>query len=329
MATAQMEQYLGEKAIRLVCGHYEAILLPEIGGNLVAFRDTKRQFRFIREPGADEMEAFKKRPMVHGIPVLFPPNRYEDGKFPWNGATYQLPVNEAKTGNHLHGFFYNVPWEVDDYGADESSSYVVVAQRVNESHPDYASFPHAFTIKIRYSLSEDGLQQEVGVRNDGNETMPCALGFHTTLNAPFAPGSTSADCRLRMTIGERVELNERMLPTGRLLALDEQESRLKGEGTSPFFASLDNHYTAAPQDGRNVMELTDTRLNVKLVYDVGTAYKFWMIYNGGGQGGFFCPEPQINMVNAPNAPFPTEKTGLVSLAPGEVWQETSRLYCVG
>jgi len=324
-----MEQFLGEKAIRLACGHYEAILLPEIGGNLVAFRDTLRQFRFIREPGPDEMESFKKRPMVHGIPVLFPPNRYEDGKFPWNGATYQLPVNEAKTGNHLHGFFYNVPWEVDDYGADESSSYVVVAQRVDESHPAYASFPHAFTIKIRYSLSEDGLRQEVGVRNDGSEPMPCALGFHTTVSAPFAPGSTTADYRLRMTIGERVELNERMLPTGRLLALDEQESRLKGEGTSPFFASLDNHYTAEPQDGRNVMELTDTRLNVKLVYDAGTAYKFWMIYNGGGQGGFFCPEPQINMVNAPNAPFPAEKTGLVSLAPGEVWQETSRLYCVG
>jgi aldose 1-epimerase len=329
MSNAYEGAFQGEKAIWLKFGAYEAAIVPDIGGNLVAFRDAEKGFRYLREPEADEMEAFRKRPMVHGIPVLFPPNRYEDGKFPWNGSTYQLPVNEPNRGNHLHGFFFDIPWQVDDYGADESSSYVVVAQRVNESHPAYSSFPHRFTIKIRYSLGNDGLKQEVGVRNDGSDPMPCAIGFHTTLNAPFAPGSSPSDYTLRMTIGERIELNERMLPTGGYLPLDSDEQRLKEEGTTPYFAQLDNHYTAVPQGGRNVMELTDTRLNAKLVYDAGTAYKFWMIYNADANSGFFCPEPQTNMVNAPNAPFPAEHAGLVTLAPGEVWQETSRFYSEG
>jgi aldose 1-epimerase len=226
----------------------------------------------------------------------------------------------------LHGFFYDIPWQIDDYGANDRSSYVVVAQRVTETHPAFAHFPHRFTIKIRYSLGSDGLRQEVGVRNDGSEPMPCAIGFHTTLNAPFAPGSAASDCVLRMTIGERVELGERMLPTGRYAPPDADEQALKQGGTSPYFAKLDNHYTAAPQGGRNAMELTDTRLNVKLVYDAGTAYRFWMIYNADANSGFFCPEPQTNMVNAPNAPFPADRVGLVTLAPGEVWQETSRMY---
>jgi len=321
--------YEGEKAIWLKAGSYEAALLPKYGGNLTAFRDAARGYRFLHEPGAEEMERFKARPTVWGIPVLFPPNRYEDGLFPWNGNVYRLPVNEEKTGNHLHGFFLNEEWKVDGFGETGRESYAVIAQRVDKSHPLYKTFPHEFTLKIRYSLSEDGLAMEVGVRNDGDQPMPCALGFHTSINAPFAPGSTAEDYTVRMTIGKRVELNERMLPTGKLLELSEDEEKLRTSGISPYFSPLDNHYTAEPQDGRNRMELTDHRLNVKLVYDAGTAYKFWMIYNAQAGGAFFCPEPQINMVNAPKAPFPPEQIGIVSLAPGEVWQETSRIYAIG
>lgn len=326
MAASYEGEYQGEKAIWLKAGSYEAAVLPERGGNLVAFRDAERGFRFVREPKTEEMDTFRQRPMVHGIPVLFPPNRYEDGKFPWNGRTYELPVNELPRNNHLHGFFFNIPWQVDDFGADGDTAYVVVAQRVTESHEAYAHFPHRFTIKIRYSLSERGLTQEVGVRNDGSEPMPCSIGFHTSLNAPFAPGSSAADCVARLTIGERVAMNERMLPTGELAPLNEEEKRFAGEGITPYFAQLDHHYTAVPQDGSNRMELLDTRLNVKLVYDAGAAYRFWMVYNADAASGFFCPEPQSGMVNAPNAPFSAEEIGLVSLAAGEVWQETSRFF---
>ncbi|MDF2722796.1 MAG: aldose epimerase [Paenibacillus sp.] len=327
VSSAYEGDFQGQKAIWLRYGAYEAAIIPELGGNLAVFRETERGFKLIREPSESEMAAFVNRPMVHGIPVLFPPNRYEDGKFPWNGKTYQLPVEETARQNHIHGFFFDIPWQVEGYGADESSSYVVVAQRVAEGHKAYTYFPHAFTIKIRYSLSKEGLKQEVGIRNDGREAMPCTIGFHTSLKAPFAEGSAKEDYVLKMTIGKAVELTERMLPTGNYLPLDANEEKLKTGGVSPYFAPLDHHYTAEPQNGRNVMELTDTRLNVKLVYDAGTAYKFWMIYNADANSGFFCPEPQTNMVNAPNAPFSAEEAGLARIEPGEVWQETSRMYC--
>ncbi|MNI98092.1 Aldose 1-epimerase [compost metagenome] len=74
------------------------------------------------------------------------------------------------------------------------------------------------------------------------------------------------------------------------------------------------------------MELTDTRLGVTLVYDVGTSYKQWMIWNNEARGKFFCPEPQINLVNAPNVNLPGDEIGLFSLAPGEIWEETARFY---
>ncbi|PAD75776.1 aldose 1-epimerase [Paenibacillus campinasensis] len=318
--------YQGEKAVWLQFGPYEAVVLPEIGGNLIAFRDTESGYRFLREPAESEMEQFKANPGVHGIPVLFPPNRYEDGKFPWNGKTYQFPVNEESTGNHLHGFLHTIPWRVEEFGSTASESYVTVSVKIDENHPVYRMLPHTFTFRLRYALSEDGLSQHVFIRNEGRESMPCLLAFHTAVNAPFAPGSTEADCKVKLTIGERWELDGRMLPTGKYQPLTGEEKQLQGEGVSPFFTSMDNHYTAVPQNGRNRMELTDSNIGKTLVYDVGASYKQWMIWNNGAAGKFFCPEPQINLVNAPNVKLPADEIGLFGLEPGEIWEETSRLY---
>ncbi|GGH10807.1 aldose 1-epimerase [Paenibacillus segetis] len=319
-------EFQGEKAIWLKAGCYEAALLPEIGGNLIAFRDVEIGLKFLHEPDLDEMQSFKERPMIHGIPVLFPPNRYEDGRFPWDGKVHQFPVNESATGNHLHGFLYNTPWEIDEYGQTNMESYVSVSVKVDEHHDAFQYFPYHCTIRLRYSLGENGLSQRVTILNEGEEKMPCLLAFHTSVNAPFAAGSSAQDYRLKLTIGERWELNERMLPTGRFQALTPEEALMSGEGVYPFFESMDNHYTASSQNGRNRMELTDLKRQITFVYDVGTTYKQWMIWNNEAREGFFCPEPQINLVNAPLVNLPADDIGLFSLDPGEIWEESSRWY---
>ncbi|MCZ4149572.1 hypothetical protein BZG21_34730, partial [Escherichia coli] len=53
----------------------------------------------------------------------------------------------------------------------------------------------------------------------------------------------------------------------------------------------------------------------------------WMIWNNHTEGGFFCPEPQMNLVNAPHLPdIPAEESGLIGLEPGELFEQSSRLY---
>lgn len=318
--------YQGEKAIWLRYGRYEAAILPEIGGNLIAFHDKERNYSFLHEPDQSEMESFKASPNVYGIPLLFPPNRFEDGLFPWNGKVHKLSINEPDRHNHLHGYVSDQPWTVLNYGSNDQESYVTVQIQVDEQHPVYQEWPFCFTLTMRYTLSSNGLSQLLSLRNDGQEELPCLLAFHTAINAPFAPGSTAQDYRVKLTIGEHWEMSDRMLPTGKFLPLTAEEELLKGEGVYPFYESLDNHYTAVPQQGRNRMELRDTKENVTLVYDVGTSYKQWMIWNNGATEGFFCPEPQINLVNAPNIDMPADQSGLFSLAPGEIWEERMRLY---
>ncbi|WP_138496332.1 aldose 1-epimerase [Paenibacillus pinistramenti] len=319
--------FQGEKAVWLKAGKYEAVMLPETGGNLIAFRDNENGYKFLREPEEGAIEDFKAAPGVYGIPVLFPPNRYEDGKFPWNGEVIQLPVNEEATGNHLHGFLHTVPWEVEEFGTTSQESYVTVKIKVDESSSVYSYFPFKFTVKLRYALSSDGLSQHVIVKNEGEAAMPCLIAFHTAVNAPFSRESESTDCKVKLTIGERWEMSERMLPTGKYQELSGFDQALKGEGVYPFAESMDNHYTAVPQQGRSRMELTDHKLNLTLVYDVGTSYKQWMIWNNGATPGFFCPEPQMNLVNAPNITnLPADEIGLIGLEPGEIWEETARFY---
>lgn len=316
--------YGGVPALTMTRGDYQAILLPEKGGNLVSFRDTAKNYRFIREP-LEDMERFERSPIRFGIPILFPPNRYEDGRFTAAGQSYELPVNEESTHNHIHGFLYRAEWPVVGQGEDGRETFVEIRQDIDQSHPMYAHWPHAFSISVLYALSEDGLRQQVRIVNHSDRPMPCMLGFHTALNVPFAEGSDKDDYVFTATIGERWELSDRKLPTGRFQPLNEGEQRIAHGGISPFFEPMDNHYTARPVEGHNRMVLTDRRLGVKLVYDVGLRYRHWMIWNDGAGGEFFCPEPQTNMVNAPNTGLPDDVSGFVLLAPSETWEEECRL----
>ncbi|WP_256760008.1 aldose 1-epimerase [Cohnella sp. WQ 127256] len=323
---AKQGTYETVPAIYLKHGAYSAILLPGIGGNLISFRDDDRDFRFIREPEGTEWSSFVEEAMLHGIPVLFPPNRYDAGTFEFEGRTYKFPINEEHTGNHIHGFVYKSEWEVVSYGSTDQESSVTVRLIFDERHPGFEFYPHKVTLSQTFSISSEGLKQEFVATNDSDKAIPFMLGFHTSVNAPFASGSSKEDVEVGITIGERWELDERMLPTGQKQPLSDGELLLKRGDGDPYFTSLDNHYTAEDIGGFNAMTIYDRRLDTHFVYEVGEAYKHWMVYNAVANGSFFCPEPQTGMVNAPNVNLPTEQTGLIRLEPGEQWSAVSRMY---
>lgn len=321
----QETRYDGEKAVVMRFGKYEAIVLPELGANLISFTDVEREYRFIRSPPPGKIEHFKSNPTSYGIPVLFPPNRYEQGRFTIDGITYQFPMNEKKYANHLHGLLYNRPWNVSDKGAYDSEVYIVIEQNVDEEHEVYKYYPHKFKFTIRYSLTGAGLFQKVTIKNNGLKKMPCMLGFHTAINVPFTNRSSAQDYRLIVTIGKRFELNHRMLPTGRYQTLDKQEQMMKTTGVHPLYKPMDHHYTAHPQENKNYMKLTDLNEKVSFIYDVGLKYKHWMLWNSDASSGFICPEPQTNIVNAPNLNLPFDRSGIYILEPGEEWFEESKM----
>lgn len=319
-------KYLGEASLTLRAGRYQAVVLPTLGANLISWVDVENNWQFMREPDAHEAEAFKKKPSTYGIPVLFPPNRYADGRFTVAGETYQFPINEPDSHNFIHGCLYHLPWEVRETGATRNVAYVILRQRVDDGHPLYAYFPHRFNITLTYLLSSGGLRGAVRVHNLGHRPMPVMLGFHTALRVPFASDSRSDDMRVRVAIGHRWELDQRHLPTGIEIPLSPLERTMRDVGVSPFAEPMDNHYSANLIHGRHSAIVTDTRLGVELVYTVGRQYRYWMLWNDGARGGFFCAEPQTNMVNAPNISRPLSETGVVLLKPGQSFREFSQLH---
>ncbi|MCM3748762.1 aldose 1-epimerase [Paenibacillus pasadenensis] len=319
----------GGSALRLQAGGYEALLLPERGGNMISL--SYGSLSFLRSPRPDQEAEFAEKPSRYGIPVLFPPNRIGDGRFTAAGRRYQFPVNEAVFNNHIHGLFVRLPWTVLDQGAGRNEAYAEVGQLVDETHPVYGLFPHHFELRIRYTLAAHGLKQRVRIVNHGEKPLPCMLGFHTAFNVPFSPQGNPADYTVKVPLGEHWVTDERMLPTGRMQELDDADRLVASGGASPFAKEWADYYTACPRTaGRvgpvNAMELIDRGLGIKLVYEAGEAYRHWVLWNDSAAGDFICVEPQTCAVNAANLPLPPEETGLLMLEAGDVWEAESRLY---
>lgn len=222
--------YHGRQAVEFSKGDYTALLIPGMGANLVRLANTRLGVEILRTPAADEIETFRSRPQVFGLPVLFPPNRIADGRYTFEGRTYQYPITIEKEHNYHHGVLKSEPFIVSK--ARETAEEVMIECRYYANAGNdavYRNFPHEFRCKITYWLTAEGLEQEVMFSNRSKTRMPLGVGFHTPMMIPFA-GGAAEDYVMRAAVGEQVELSDRNLPTGRKLPLSDQFAKLRGEG---------------------------------------------------------------------------------------------------
>jgi aldose 1-epimerase len=328
-AKVEAATWQGENVIYLYAGNYEALLIPGVGANVIELRDAKNNIDILKKP--DDVKKFKLAPQVYGIPILFLPNRIEDGKFRVGERTYQFPINEPDKNNHIHGFLHTRSWEVVrmEEITDESVEVELVF-KADDTTDFYQYFPQTFECRLIYRLSTEGLEQEMTIMNHSDELIPLGLGYHTAFNVPFHPESEGKDYKVRISIGDKWELTQRNLPTGDFLPLNEKEKAFTNEGASPFGDPMDEHYTAKPlhlkeKDFHGAI-IEDSYKKVRVVYEVDQAYKQWMIWNAAGNDGFVCLEPQTWIINAPNVNLPNEVTGFQTLTPGEKWEGKCKIF---
>ena len=319
------------QAVEFSKGDYTALLIPGMGANLIRLTNTRLGAEILRAPADDEVETFKGRPHVFGLPILFPPNRIEDGRYTFGGRTYRFPITNAKEHHYHHGILKSQPFAVSK--AWETGEEVLVECRYYSNAGNdaiFRDFPHEFKCKITFRLTAQGLEQEVMFGNKSDLPMPVGVGFHTPLNVPFA-GGDAADYRLRMAVGECFELNGRNLPTGRLLPLDERFARLRApewlqatgcEAIEAGFSVREIEVDGRPFRGAVV---ENRRTGVRVFYEVDSQTLYWTLWNNGGQVPYCCPEPQTWTTNAPNAADPAAE-GFRAIDPGESWRTTFRLY---
>ena len=250
------------------------------------------------------------------MPILFPANRIENGKFEFDGREYIFPINEKATNCHLHGFLHNAEFHV----IEKEECFIRCRYDSDEL---YSFFPHRFCVEIFYSLSDMGLMQETSVYNLSETDMPLFLGFHTTFNIPFADGSREENVSIFAEVGDEVERDmSTYLPTGRILTCDEISRQFSNGKFFPANNKISRHYKS-DKNGR--IELLDMEKQMKIVYENDEKFGWRLFYNGSGEG-FICLEPQTCMVNCQNLQIDGENTGFDFIEPDNFKKYISKIY---
>nr|MDH3162920.1 hypothetical protein [Bacillus licheniformis] len=86
--TVQKSRFLHEEAIRFENDDLEAVLVPGWGSNLISLRWKAGGLNLLKTP--ETKEEYDANPFLFGIPVLFPPNRIDHGRFTYAGRTYEF-----------------------------------------------------------------------------------------------------------------------------------------------------------------------------------------------------------------------------------------------
>jgi aldose 1-epimerase len=152
-----------------------------------------------------------------GVTVGRYANRIAGGRFTLDGQTFQLPLNND--ANSLHGGgqgFDRVNWRVRSVQSGPRAS--VVLEHVS---PDGDSgYPGEVTTRVTYSMDQDGA---LTIAFAATTTKPTILNMtnHALFNlgGDCSPGG-ALHARLTMPAGKFTPVNEALIPTGDLRAVD-------------------------------------------------------------------------------------------------------------
>lgn len=330
--TTQLMNWNGMPCVKMSAGGYEALVAYEIGCNVIRLRSNTKEMEFFRWNPDNSAETIKQSAEVWGLPTLYLPNRFADGKLKTSDAVYQLPVNEkAPYNNHIHGFLHKRTFEIVEHNADSNCAWVKARYVYDENDEFFQYLPIKFIAEYTFTLSAHGLEQDICFTNVSNKMLPMSLASHTTINAPFVDGAQESDIRLTVPAGKKCELNERCLPTEKLKSLTMWDLEYKNGTKCPVLQIVDNdmyfgEYTDLDGEKFHGVIAEDIASGKKLCYEVSEEYKFWIIWNDRGFNHYFCPEPMTAMIDAPNLSLPADITGYTEVRPGETFKAHQRFF---
>ena len=320
--SAEITKYKGKDVIELKAGKYTAIIAPFLGSNILSMKDAENDISFFRTDDSLSIEELKASPEVYGFPTLLYPNRLKDGVLKTSDAEYIFPIVDREGNNALHGFLHKREHSISDVRVANDAAYARTTYEYNKKDPFFETFPVSFKASFEFKLSEEGMFYNVTIANTSDKQLPYGICNHTTMNGPFTSDGKALNTRLFVTIGDKWPLNQRNLPTCDFISLDNHDRQYLTGSMIPVKHVIDNDvYNCETYDVDGIpfrgAIITDIDSGKEIRYEVDDNFKFWVIWNDGGEKGYFCPEPSTWMIDAPNLPLPGEESGYEELAPGQ------------
>ena len=182
----------------IAAGDYRAAV-TELGGGL-------RQLSHRGKPLITGYEPDELPPAGAGQLLIPWPNRVDGGRYTFDGASYQLDLSEAASGNAIHGLTRWANWELAE---EEAGPDQVTLTHVLHGRPGY---PFCLMLSVCYRLeAATGLHVAVTAWNAGSRPAPYGTGSHPYLTAG-AP--VVDDCELHVEAGYWLPADDRGIPSG-------------------------------------------------------------------------------------------------------------------
>jgi len=285
----------------LTSGDQRAVV-TEVGAGLRAYTVGERDI--VDGFAEDEMCSIGR-----GQLLLPWPNRIEDGQYEFAGRMHQTPLTEPARHNALHGLTRWMNWTAAEQAKDRVLMSLVL-------HPQ-DGYPFTLRFDVEYRLTAGGLTIRTMATNVGREAAPYGAGHHPYLTV----GTFIDEALLKLPALLRLEANERLIPTGRVLpnrgtAYDFLELRPIGSlKMDTAFANL-----VPDSDGVVRVHLQAPGGEPRVTLWMEAVYGFLMVYTPDAipdrkrRRRSIAIEP---MTCAPNAFRSSD--GLTVLQPGESW----------
>ena len=181
--------------VELAAGDARATIDPTVGGMLVSLRVAGHEVLVPPRAAPGPVP-------THGSFLMAPwVGELCDGQLEFRGQRAQLRPNRGR--HAIHGLVARAPWEVTC--ADPTTV------RLARDLP--APWPFGGTVTQHVALDAAGITLEAEVRS-ADQAMPVALGWHPWFACP-----DPASVRVRVEADTELELDDDLLPTGRVRAV--------------------------------------------------------------------------------------------------------------
>jgi aldose 1-epimerase len=239
-----------------------------------------------------------------GITLVPWPNRIRDGKYTFDGTSYQLPLTEPAAHNAIHGLGRWVRWTKVRHEADSVTLRLdVVPQN---------GYPFEVRVDVTYAVHPaNGLRVTQTATNNGRRRAPFGAGSHPYLSTR---GHALADTTLLLPARELLVVDDKQVPIG-VRRVDGTDHDLR-RGRRLRSLRLDDGFTGLiTSEGRGAAEIRTPDGGARLWFD--ETYKFLQVFT---RDALTANRPAVAiepMTCAPNA-FNTG-VGLIILDPGGTW----------
>lgn len=234
----------------LSTGDYACTIHPQ-GASLLSLQFHGAEF-IPKCPNLDPSKSY------HGSVIAPWPNRVRDGRYTFRGQEFQLEINEASTGNALHGFSAEATWDCKSLAKDSVSLETVVGGTTG--------YPWKISLEAVYELGSKGLSLTLIASNLSHDVAPFGFAFHPYF---VIPGASPTSLFLR-TSAKNVVMpdQERLLPL-----VEKHVGRTPfdfREGRTADLSFLDHAFTEFDWDkngytAADVYEVSGPR--VKIIWD--------------------------------------------------------------